>query len=300
MMELVGGLRAWNEIAGVVLACFVALMSLRVAWEAHKAPAESKTRLIVASVGLLATAPTLLPQSWGWWPVVMTMGWIGLALVTPRHARWISRTGLMACVVGVGAGVVGLTLGYTPVMSIGPSMWPTAPKGTSMHVLAFRAYSAASPSYGDDIQFGAAPDGDQWPSGNYRKRVWALPGDLIRVTGSSVWLNNQQIADCSDRSRPIGPRVWWCTVTWPNGATRDVVWGWENTLWPSTIRQLKEGQVFVVGDNTVESTDSRERGPIELQWIDGQFHTPQPPSDTPWVPWLGAVSQPFSDDRGMA
>ncbi len=83
------------------------------------------------------------------------------------------------------------------------------------------------------------------PSLDYIKRVVALPGDEVVIQFGGLWVNGQPVAQ---------PYV-------------DV-----KSLDPSTTLRttVKEGHYFVLGDNRIRSSDSREFGQVEKSLVRGK------------------------------
>lgn len=191
----------------------------------------------------------------------------------------------------VSCGIVGMHSPKYPIISMGPSMWPSSPKTPSVDFLDKSSYKEDSPSYGDDIFFKVPETSNSqtikdWPAGRYRKRIWALPGDEIKIIGNSIYLNNDVIADCKDRDRRVDVNIWLCEVNFPNGKKIDITWGISNQLvFGNIYRKLENNEYFAVGDNTVESDDSRYFKSINGSWIQGKFKDKNK-EPTLWVPWI--------------
>jgi signal peptidase I len=100
---------------------------------------------------------------------------------------------------------------------------------------------------------------------NYIKRVIALPGDRVRITGHAVWVNDkpltlQEVKAASGVlvTESIDGRQWQVQWTQPEQSPRD--------------RELTvpSGHALVLGDNRNVSTDTRDFGPVPLQDIVGK------------------------------
>ncbi len=76
------------------------------------------------------------------------------------------------------------------------------------------------------------------------KRVVAVEGDTIESRGDTLYVNDQPVEEPYRRTSSIGN--------------------------PVTRRTLSEDQVFVMGDNRTDSTDSRVFGPITEERIVGR------------------------------
>jgi signal peptidase I len=91
----------------------------------------------------------------------------------------------------------------------------------------------------------------------YIKRVIALPGERLSIHDGSVYINGERLEE-----------------DYLNGVA---------TTWSGSIGQeeitIPEGQVFVMGDNRNNSTDSRIFGPIEINEIIGKAWISYWPTD---------------------
>ena len=91
----------------------------------------------------------------------------------------------------------------------------------------------------------------------YIKRVIGLPGDRLAVHDGAVWINGKRLEE-----------------PYLRGAA---------TSWPGSLGQgettIKEGYVFVMGDNRNNSTDSRVFGAIKIDAIIGKAWISYWPSD---------------------
>ena len=103
------------------------------------------------------------------------------------------------------------------------------------------------PKLGDVIVFKAPPD----PTKDYIKRVIGVPGDTIYIKDGSVYLNNRKL----DESLYLKPDV----------KTYSGQFLAENK--PITV---PDGYYFVMGDNRLFSSDSREWGFVKEQAIIGE------------------------------
>ena len=85
------------------------------------------------------------------------------------------------------------------------------------------------------------------PSGEYYvKRVIAVGGDVVDLRGGRVYVNGELLEE-----------------PWAMGETREE---YGAVVYPYTVR---EGNVFVLGDNRVVSMDSRTFGEVNLRQIKG-------------------------------
>ena len=126
----------------------------------------------------------------------------------------------------------------------GRSMEPTIMDNERL--LVFKGgYAGAVAERGDIVVFKAPDDDDK----EYIKRVAAVAGDRVEIKGGALHVNG-------------APYRW--TGVPPDNARRDPFY---NITAPLT---LSEGEVFVVGDNPVESYDSRHFGPVNIERITGK------------------------------
>lgn len=119
----------------------------------------------------------------------------------------------------------------------GISMEPTLESGS--YVLVNRlAYRLGTPSRGDVIVFRFPRDPDQ----EYIKRIIGLPGDLVEVSGGEVRVNGERLEE---------PYI---------GQPAD---------YESALRVPRQ-QLFVLGDNRNNSSDSHQWGPVPLENVVGK------------------------------
>jgi len=104
------------------------------------------------------------------------------------------------------------------------------------------SYRFKEPQRGDVIVFKSP----QNPSVYFIKRIIGLPHETIEVDGSVVKINGQ-VLDESYLGKGISAR-------------------WSGTYGP---KQLEENQYFVMGDNRINSFDSRHWGPLDKKAIVG-------------------------------
>lgn len=101
------------------------------------------------------------------------------------------------------------------------------------------------PQHGDVIVFEAPKD----PGRDYIKRVIGVPGDVIRIRDGGVWRNGRRL-----REPYIGD-----TVTEADGYTAG------EDAW-----RVPRGQLFVLGDNRLGSSDSRAWGYVPMENVIGK------------------------------
>lgn len=111
-------------------------------------------------------------------------------------------------------------------------------------------YRFGEPTRGDVVVFEAPPYNDDNKE-EYIKRIIALPGDTVKVEGTKVFLNGQQL----DEEEYLDQTV----ITSPGTFALE---GREVTV--------PAGQYFVMGDNRPHSFDSRSFGFIEKGKITGR------------------------------
>lgn len=107
-------------------------------------------------------------------------------------------------------------------------------------------YPFHQPHRGDIVVFEYPRD----VSKDYIKRVIGLPGDQLEVREGQVFVNGEQI------DQPF-----------LQGASTYCVAGYACQGGPVTV---PEGEIFVMGDNRNNSSDSREWGPLPLDRVVGQ------------------------------
>lgn len=140
-------------------------------------------------------------------------------------------TGLLALILIVFYGA------YSTSRVDGPSMEPTL--RTEDRLLVTKGYP--DPRRGDIVVFKKVDGGT---TSSLVKRVIGIPGDTVRTVGDRAWVNE-------------GPEAAHETVIGPD--TR--------VTGPSVIAP---GEIFVMGDNRPDSTDSRFIGPIALRSVIGR------------------------------
>lgn len=123
----------------------------------------------------------------------------------------------------------------------GPSMQPSFETGQFLIVSRVH-YLLDRPTYGDIIVFHYPND----PQDDYIKRVIGLPGDVVEIRDTAVYVNGEPLdepyilEDCRE------------------SMCRDNRW------------ELDDDEYFVMGDNRNHSSDSRRFGPVERQYIVGE------------------------------
>lgn len=97
------------------------------------------------------------------------------------------------------------------------------------------------------------------------KRIIGLPGDQIKISGETVWLNGRALTVRTEPG-PAGQR--WATEE-IGGRTWQVRWYTAQAL-PDIAVTVPPGQAFVLGDNRNLSVDSRDFGTVPLQDVVGK------------------------------
>jgi len=117
---------------------------------------------------------------------------------------------------------------------------------TSEYILTSKiSYKFRSPQRGDIIVFKSPKN----PDIEYIKRIIGLPGDIVLIKGSEVYVNNNLIQESYISS---------ATNLWEGGFTKDSI--------PHTV---PKNELYVMGDNRPRSSDSREFGPVPIDSIIG-------------------------------
>ncbi|GAB4483004.1 MAG: signal peptidase I [Anaerolineae bacterium] len=134
----------------------------------------------------------------------------------------------------------GINLFIPPYMVLGPSMEPTLVEGERLLVARLQ-YWVSEPQRGDIIVFHPPTD----PTGTpLVKRVIGLPGDEVAIRGYQVYINGELLDE------PYLPEG---TLTL------------EDSTWA-----VPAGYYFVMGDNRLESSDSRRWGLLPRDLIIGK------------------------------
>ncbi len=119
----------------------------------------------------------------------------------------------------------------------GSSMEPTLQSGEFV-IVSRLAYKLGQPQRGDVVVFHYPPSPEQ----EYIKRIIGLPGDLIRVSGGTVFVNDEPLEEPYVAAPPRYGGNW----------------------------TVPEGHVFVLGDNRNNSSDSHNWGPVPLENVVGK------------------------------
>jgi signal peptidase I len=132
---------------------------------------------------------------------------------------------------------LGINLISARILVDGASMEPTLETGERVIVNRL-SYKFGSPMQGDIIVFHPPPN----PSEEYIKRVIGLPGDTVQVKNGSVYVNGQLL---QENYLDVKTNY---TGTW----------------------QVPEDQLFVLGDNRNNSSDSHNWGFVPMDYVVGK------------------------------
>lgn len=148
----------------------------------------------------------------------------------------------------------------------GASMDPTF--GTGDYIFTSKiTYKMRDYRRGDVVVFKSPHN----PDIEYIKRIIGVPGDVIMVKDSEVYVNGRQLKEDYIAAK---------TNLWEGGFSKN-----------GEGAKVAEGMLFVMGDNRPRSSDSREFGPITQESVIGQvFYRYFPPSK------VGAIPNPFPPD----
>jgi len=144
---------------------------------------------------------------------------------------------------------------YIPSGSMEPTLWP----GDRILVNKL-SYDFHSVHTGDVVVFRRPPADTSSDVGDLIKRVIATGGQTVSVSNCRVYVDGKQLA------QPYLPSGWWerssayCT-TWVSGP------GTASLPNPYTVPR---GDYFVMGDNRMNSDDSRYWGPLPGNYIVGR------------------------------
>ena len=119
----------------------------------------------------------------------------------------------------------------------GESMEPTLVSGEYVMVNRL-SYRFGLPQRGDIIVFHFPEN----PKEEYIKRVIGLPGDEVEIRNNQVYINGQALNESYIKGMVSTPGSW----------------------------RIPEGQLFVLGDNRNNSSDSREWGTVAMNLVVGK------------------------------
>ena len=143
-------------------------------------------------------------------------------------------------VISLGASALIITCIYQPVRVEGTSMQPRLHNNDRLFINKF-VYRFEHIHRGDVVVFHYPGD----PSKSYIKRVIALPGDSLRISDGTVYVNGAEIAE------PYVPPLF------EDG--RSVA-----------LETIPAGSFWVMGDHRSISSDSRDFGPVARNLIYGK------------------------------
>lgn len=121
----------------------------------------------------------------------------------------------------------------------GYSMEPTLQSGEFVIVNKL-AYKIGSPGHGDVVVFHYPRD----PQQEYIKRVIGVPGDRVRVEAGQVFINDEPISEPYIAAPPAYEII------------------------PEKV--IPGGELFVLGDNRNNSSDSHNWGPVPMEYVVGK------------------------------
>ncbi|OGM91895.1 signal peptidase I [Candidatus Wolfebacteria bacterium RIFCSPHIGHO2_01_FULL_48_22] len=134
-----------------------------------------------------------------------------------------------------------------PFIVNGASMEPTFYDGDYL-LIDELSYHFKNPERGDVVVFKSPQDGSTY----YIKRVIGLPGERVEIQGDMIRLYSNEHPQGLELEEPY---------------LRDLnLQEWQGS---PIIITLKDGQYFVLGDNRINSYDSRFWGPLEESMIVG-------------------------------
>lgn len=209
-----------------------------------------------------------------------------------RAGAWLKAHGVAPKLVGEVLETAALTLviflvihtGFQTFQVQGPSMEPGLHSGEYLAVARF-AYWLHTPQRGDivilyhhhmpvdalDLAEGCTVDpntGGQYMTCDFVKRIIAVPGDTIQITPNSVLVDGVTLHE------PY--------VVLPPGEIENAA--------TSAPQKLGKNEYWVMGDNRVNSSDSRYFGPVSRGDIIGPaFMVFLPLNTAHWLPGYGGV-----------
>ncbi|WNQ13710.1 signal peptidase I [Paenibacillus aurantius] len=136
---------------------------------------------------------------------------------------------------------------FAPFIVEGPSMEPNFYTGERLIVNKI-IYTIRKPHRGEVVVFHAPQEKD------YIKRVIALPGETIKIEKGKVYINNEELKE---------PYI---------QEAIDKYFKENNADYNANYKEMTipDGEIFVMGDNRVNSTDSRMIGPVAYEKIIGR------------------------------
>ncbi len=119
----------------------------------------------------------------------------------------------------------------------GASMEPTLVSGEYV-IVSRLSYQLGTPERGDIIVFHFPRD----PQEEYIKRIIGLPGDVVEVKNGSVFVNGKPLVENYLQIKTNYAGTW----------------------------RVPEGQLFVLGDNRNNSSDSHDWGTVPMEYVVGK------------------------------
>ncbi|MFC0188916.1 signal peptidase I [Fictibacillus aquaticus] len=147
------------------------------------------------------------------------------------------------------AGIIRFFL-FAPIVVDGQSMMPTLHHQDRL-VVNKLSYVIGEPDRFDIVVFKATEEKD------YIKRVIGLPGDRIKYKNDVLYVNDKKVNE--EYLKPYKEK------------TKDGNLTYDFTLYEVTAeKKVPEGELFVLGDNRRNSSDSRNIGTVKIDDIIGK------------------------------
>lgn len=261
-----------------ILMGFTALLSLRLLWSGLKHPQLSyKIPLLSISFLMSFNIYLMTLPKFGILPIFLTISFMMAATSLFIKKIKIKLILQATSLLGIGIFCTCLLTGISLNISYGPSMWPNSGRYYNWILT-----DIGSPfEQGDRVKLHIPPREktsleETWRPGSYHKRVLAKPGDLIHLHNDYIQVNHTIVMDCRDTKILLTRGRWLCPTQFKQGKQKGwMVWG-DPSLWALGQGQsflLSDQQLFLIGDNAPESTDSRDQGPADTGWILGKIIT---------------------------
>jgi signal peptidase I len=168
-----------------------------------------------------------------------------------RHAFWVVGEWVLVVVIAIGAAFLIRTFLFQQYYIDGPSMQTTLSPRDRVLVNKL-SYKLHDVNRGDVVVFDRVSGADH---DDLIKRVIALPGETIEIRNCVVFIDGQTLQE---------PYLDAIQVAQTEPSKRC---GSHVDMSPTTV---EDDHVFVMGDNRVQSFDSREFGSIESSMIRGR------------------------------